>query len=56
MGDQVFPWTRGGAETRPNLKKFLQRKIELAELPLDFTAHVLRHSLASVAADLGYSE
>jgi integrase len=27
-----------------------------AGLPADVTPHILRHSLASVAADLGYSE
>jgi site-specific recombinase XerD len=56
VGDRVFPPTRGGAETVLNLKKFLPRIIKLANLPADLTAHVLRHSLASVAADLGYSE
>jgi integrase len=55
-GDRVFPPTRGGAETRLNLKKFLPRIVKLGELPPEITAHVLRHSLASVAADLGYSE
>jgi integrase len=32
------------------------RITKLAELPPDVTPHVLRHSYASLAADLGYSE
>jgi len=39
-GDRVFLPTRGGAETRLNLKKFLPSIIKLAELPPDITAHV----------------
>jgi integrase len=54
--DRVFPPTRGDAETVLNLKKFLPRIVKLGELPADITAHVFRHSFASVAADLGYSE
>ncbi len=34
----------------------LFRKIARAKLPKDITPHVLRHSFASVAADLGFSE
>jgi integrase len=55
-GDRVFPATRGGAETTLNFKKFWPRIAKLGALPADVTAHVLRHSFASVAADLGYSE
>ena len=55
-GDRVFPPTRGGAETVLNFKKFWPRIAKLGELPGDITAHVLRQSFASVAADLGYSE
>jgi integrase len=29
---------------------------KLADLPTDITPHVLRHSFASLASDLGYSE
>ncbi len=29
---------------------------KLGDLPADITPHVLRHSLASLAADLGYNE
>jgi integrase len=39
-----------------HLKKFLPRIVRLAGLSRDVTAHVLRHSFISVAADLGYSE
>ena len=55
-GDRVFPPTRGGTETVLNFKKFLPRIGKLGGLPRDITAHVLRHSFASVAADLGFSE
>ena len=37
-------------------KKLWKRIAKLGELPLDVTPHVLRHSFASLAADLGYSE
>jgi integrase len=54
--DRVFPATRGSAETELNFKRFWPRIAKLGELPADITAHVLRHSFASLAADLGYSE
>ena len=37
-------------------RKLWDRIAKLAELPADVTPHVLRHSYASLAADLGYSE
>jgi integrase len=37
-------------------RKFWNRVVKLGELPPDVTPHVLRHSFASLAADLGYSE
>ena len=55
-GDRVFPPTRGGADTVLNLKKFWPRIAKLGGLPADVTPHVLRHSFASLAADIGYSE
>jgi integrase len=36
--------------------KFWGRILKLAELSADVTPHVLRHSFASLAADMGYSE
>jgi integrase len=37
-------------------KKLWKRIAKLGGLPPDVTPHVLRHSFASLAADLGYSE
>jgi integrase len=54
-GALVFPATRGeGLMT--GFKKFARRITAMAGLPADVTPHVLRHSFASLAADLGYSE
>jgi integrase len=39
-----------------HFKKFWPRIGKLAEPPADVTPPVLRHSFASLAADLGYSE
>jgi integrase len=51
----VFPATRGeGLMT--GFKKFARQLIARAGLPSEVTPHVLRHSFASLAADLGYSE
>jgi integrase len=36
--------------------KFWTRIAKLSELPADVTPHTLRHSYASLAGDLGYSE
>jgi integrase len=55
-GELVFPATRGGADTVLHFKKFWPRITKLGGLPADVTPHVLRHSFASLAADLGYSE
>jgi integrase len=54
--DRVFPASRGGADTVLHFKKFWPRISRLGCLPQDVTPHVLRHSFASLAADLGYSE
>ena len=51
----VFPATRGDGPM-VGFKKMLRRLVATAGLPEDVTAHVLRHSFASLAADLGYSE
>jgi integrase len=54
--ERVFPASRGGAETILHFKKFWPRIAKLGSLPKESTPHVLRHSFASLAADLGYSE
>ena len=54
-GALVFPATRGDGPM-VGFKKMLRRLVATAGLPEDVTAHVLRHSFASLAADLGYSE
>ena len=54
-GALVFPASRGvGLMT--GFKKFARRIVAMAGLPTDVTPHVLRHSFASLASDLGYSE
>ena len=53
--DRVFPATRGEGPM-VGFKKFWPKILKLRELPADVTPHVLRHSFASLAADLGYSE
>jgi integrase len=51
--NRVFPATRGDGPM-VGFKKFLPKIAK--DLPRDITAHVYRHSVASVAVDLGYSE
>jgi integrase len=51
----VFPATRG-AGRMTGFAKLWARIARLGELPPDLTPHVLRHSFASLAGDLGYSE
>jgi len=51
----VFPASRGTG-TMSGLPRVFQGVMKEAELPSDVTPHVLRHSFASVAADLGFSE
>jgi integrase len=53
---KVFPASRGGPNTVLHFKKFWPKIAEAAGLAADVTPHVLRHSFASLAADLGYSE
>ena len=53
--DRAFPATRGDGPM-VGFKKFWPKIAKLGELPPDITPHVLRHSFASLAGDLGYSE
>jgi integrase len=54
-GDLVFPATRGKGQMS-GFAKLWARIAELGDLPRDVTPHTLRHSFASLAGDLGYSE
>lgn len=54
-GDLVFPPTRGDGHMS-GFRKLWDRIAKPGKLPPDVTPHVLRHSFASIAADLGYSE
>jgi integrase len=54
-GALVFPATRGDGRMS-GFPKLWARITKLGELPADVTPHVLRHSYASLAGDLGYSE
>ncbi|MBV7255868.1 site-specific integrase [Pacificimonas sp. WHA3] len=53
-GEFVFPGTRG-AEIFGSFPNHWNRMFSSSELA-DFTAHVLRHSFASLANDLGFTE
>jgi len=54
-GDLVFPSSRGGG-TMSGFPALFANIAKLGALPADVTPHVLRHSFASLASDLGYSE
>lgn len=54
-GELVFPATRGDGRMS-GFPKLWARITKLGKLPADVTPHVLRHSFASLAGDLGYSE
>jgi len=51
----VFRATRGNGPML-GFRKIWNRIAKLGDVPLDITPHVLRHSFASLASDLGYSE
>jgi integrase len=55
IGPLVFPATRGEGRLS-GFPKMWARIAALGGLPADVTPHVLRHSFASLAGDLGYSE
>jgi len=54
-GGLEFPPTRGEGRMS-GFPKLWARIAELGEMPADVTPHTLRHSFASLAGDLGYSE
>jgi integrase len=54
-GDLVFPATRGEGRMT-GFPKFWARIAALGALPASVTPQTLRHSFASLAGDLGYSE
>ena len=54
-GELVFPAARA-AGPAPGFTQVFRNIVNLGDLPNDVTPHVLRHSFASLAADLGYSE
>ncbi len=51
----VFPATRGNGRMT-GFPKLWAKIAKLGELPPDLTPHTLRHSYASLAGDIGYSE
>jgi integrase len=54
-GELIFPATRGSG-IMAGFPKLWAKIARLGELPADITPHVLRHSFASLASDLGYSD
>ncbi len=54
-GDLVFAASRGNS-VLSGFPKLFAKIVTAAKLSSDVTPHVLRHSYASVASDLGYSE
>lgn len=58
IGDSqlVFPPPRSKRSMRSGFRWFFDCVAKLGGLPADVTPHTLRHSFASVAHDLGYSE
>lgn len=55
-GALVFPASRGVDQEMDGFHKVWLRIAGQAGLPADITPHILRHSFASEAGDLGYSE
>jgi integrase len=56
LGELVFPASVGIDKPMRGFRKIWLRIAKQAALPADVTPHVLRHSFASVADDLEYSE
>lgn len=56
-GELVFPAANGKAPIAgPAFNRYFARIVARGGLPASVTPHVLRHSFASMAGDLGYSE
>lgn len=55
-GERVFPAPSGDVAMRGFARVWRRVVHRLAGLPTDVTPHVLRHSFASLAADLGYAD
>jgi integrase len=55
-GELVLPGTRGAPGQMTGYRHLWHRFAKFGNLPSDITPHTLRHSFASLAADLGYSE
>jgi integrase len=56
LSDLMFPASAGADKPMRGFPKAWARIARAAGLPPDVTPHTLRHSFASVAADLGFSE
>jgi integrase len=56
LGELVFPASKGAGRLMHGFNKVWLRVAAKAALPAEVTPHILRHSLASIAVDLGYSE
>jgi len=56
LGALIFPASVGPDRPMRGFNKIWGRVAKQAALPADVTPHVLRHSFASIAADLGLSE
>jgi integrase len=55
IGDLVIT-SRSGETPIVGYRKMWSKIAKLGDLPADITPHVLRHSFASLGADLGYNE
>jgi integrase len=56
LSELVFPSSAGSGKTMRGFHKAWLRIATKANLPSEVTPHVLRHSFASIAADLGFTE
>jgi integrase len=56
LGDLTFPASKGADQPMRGFHKVWLKIAAKAGLPADVTPHILRHSFASIAADLEFSE